>query len=61
MQLILASGLFSFILPYGNHASGVATMIDPLPPIDLSIREVALLTLIAFCIGVSLTVSFLAT
>lgn len=36
-------------------------MIDPLPPIDLSIREVALLMLIAFCIGISLTVSYLAT
>lgn len=61
MQLTFASGLFSFILPYGNHASGVATMYDLPPPVDLSIREVAFLMLIAFCIGLSLTVSFLAS
>lgn len=61
MQLALASGLFSFILTFGNHAFGVATMHDLPPPVDLSIREVALLMLIVFCIGISLTVSFLAS
>ena len=35
-------------------------MYDLPPPVDLSIREVAFLMLIAFCIGLSLTVSFLA-
>ena len=36
-------------------------MHDLPPPVDLSIREVALLMLIAFCLGISLTVSYLAT
>lgn len=36
-------------------------MHDLPPSVDLSIREVALLMLIAFCLGISLTVSYLAT